>query len=154
MQISPQSAEGRRRANFEEPSVSFKPWDSSQPYPTSSMPALEAAKCARLQGEDAFVRFHMALFKAFFEDSKNISDRKVLISLAKDVALDIERFTTDFDRGSHREEVLAEYQEHKSKYDGWGIPIAEVGERYPVMGATPIEIYRRVVDLCLSSETE
>ena len=118
------------------------------------MPALRAAKCARLQGGEAFQRFHMVLFKAFFEDSRNISDREVLISLAKDVGLDIERFTADFDRGSHREEILAEYQEHKSKYDGCGIPIAEVGERYPVMGATPIEMYRRVVDLCLASETE
>ena len=152
MQISPHSAEGRHRANFEEPGVSFNPWDPSQPYPNSSMPALWAAKCARLQGEEAFERFHMAVFKAFFEDSRNISDREVLIGLAEEVGLDVERFSADFDRGSQDDEILTEYQEHKSQYDGWGIPIAVVGERYPVMGAVPIEMYRRAVDLCLASQ--
>lgn len=151
MQISPHSDEGRRRAALEEKSISFRPWDPGQPYPTSSMPALRAAKCAQLQGEEEFERLHIALFKAFFEDSRNISDREVLLSLAEDAGLDVERFSSDFDRGSQESKILAEYQDAKREYEGWGVPLAIIGDHYPVMGAAPIDMYRRAIDLCLTS---
>jgi len=115
------------------------------------MPALLAAKCAQLQGEEAFRRFHMALFGAFFEDSMNIGDREVLISLAKKTGLDIERFSSDFSRRLLGKEVLAEYEDGRAEYEGWGIPIVVVGGRYPIAGAVPITIYRRAIGLCLAS---
>ena len=154
MQISPHSAEGRRRALVEEESISFRPWEPNQPYPTSSMPALRAAKCARLQGEKEFERLHIALFKAFFEDSRNIADREVLLSLAEDAGLDVGRFSSDFDRGSQESEVLAEYQDAKREYEGWGVPLAIVGDRFPVGGAVPIDIYRRAVDVYLAAQAD
>jgi len=95
--ITPHSAEGRRRADLEEETISFEPWDADQAYPSSSMPALRAAKCAQLQGEEAFHHFHISLFKAFFEESRDISDRQVLLSLAEEAGLDVERFSSDFD---------------------------------------------------------
>ena len=154
MQISPHSVEGRRRADLEEGSISFTPWNPGQPYPTSSMPALRAAKCARLQGEEEFQRLHIALFKAFFEDSRNIADREVLLSLAEDAGLDVGRFSSDFDRGSQESEVLAEYQDAKREYEAWGVPLAIIGDRYPVGGAVPIDIYRRAIDLCLAAQAD
>jgi len=149
--ISPHSIESRRRASLEEESISFRPWDRRKIYPTSSMPALQAAKCAQLQGEEAFQRFHITLFKAFFGESRNIGDRKVLINLAEEVGLDVDRFTFDFDQGRQKEEVMAEYEEGRSKCSMWGIPFTMVGERYPVMGASPVAMYRRAVDLCPDS---
>ncbi len=154
MQISPHSAEGRCRAALEEESISFRPWDPSQPYPTSSLPALRAVRCAQLQGEEEFQRLHIALFKAFFEDSRNIADREVLLSLAEDVGLDVERFTSDFDQGLQESKVLAEYQDAKREYEGWGVPLAIIGDRYPAGGAVPIDIYRRAVDLCLATQAD
>ena len=62
--ISPHSVESRRRAALEEDKIRFSPWNPDKPYPASSMPALRAAKCAQLQGEEAFQRFHIALFRA------------------------------------------------------------------------------------------
>ena len=149
--ITPHSIESRHRANLEEESISFRPWDRRKTYPISSMPALQAAKCARLQGGEAFQRFHITLFKAFFEESRNIGDRKVLISLAGGVGLDVGRFIADFDQGRQKNEIMAEYEEGRSKCSDWGIPFTMIGECYPVMGASPIAMYRRAVDLCLSS---
>ncbi len=149
--ISSHSVESRRRAALEEDKISFSPWNPGEPYPASSMPALRAAKCAQLQGEEAFQRFHIALFRAFFEEAMNIGEREVLISLAKKTGLDVERFSSDFSRRLLEEEVLAEYEDGRAEYEGWGIPIVVVGGRYPITGVVPIAIYRRAIDLCLAS---
>jgi predicted DsbA family dithiol-disulfide isomerase len=149
--ISSHSVESRRRAALEEDKISFSPWNPGEPYPASSMPALRAAKCAQLQGEEAFQRFHIALFRAFFEEVMNIGEREVLISLAKKTGLDVERFRSDFSRRLLEEEVLAEYEDGRAEYEGWGIPIVVVGGRYPITGVVPIAIYRRAIDLCLAS---
>jgi predicted DsbA family dithiol-disulfide isomerase len=148
--ISSHSVESRRRAASEEDTISFRPWNPDEPYPASSMPALRAAKCARLQGEEAFQRFHIALFRAFFEEGMNIAEREVLISLAKKTGLDVEKFSSDFSRRLLEEEVLAEREDGRAEYEGWGIPIVVVGERYPIAGAVPTAIYRRAIDLCLA----
>jgi len=148
--ISPHSIDSRQRANLEEQNISFKPWDRRRLYPGSSVPALQAARCTRLQGEEAFQSFHMELFKAFFGESRNISLRQVLVGIAEKTGLDVGRFVSDFDGGLQKSEVLAEYEEAHEKYEGWGIPLAVVGDDYPVMGAAPTAMYRRAIDLCLT----
>lgn len=80
----------------------------------------------------------------------NISEREVLISLAKKTGLDVQRFNSDFPSRSLEEGVLAEYEDGRAEYEGWGIPIVVVGGRYPIAGAVPITIYRRAIDLCLA----
>ncbi len=151
MRPTPHSTESWQRADLEEESINFRPWDQEQAYPTSSMPALAATKCAQLQGEPAFQRFHIALFKALFEESRNISDRKVLLSLAKEAGLDAAKFSSDLGQGWQEDEVLADYEDGRGKYAGWGIPLAIIGDRYPVAGAAPIAMYRRAVTLCFAS---
>ena len=153
LRFSRRSIEARHRADLEEESITFRPWDHHQPYPTSSIPALLAVKCARLQGEEAFQRFHMALFKAFFTESQNISDRKILLNLAEKAELDSERFGSNLAQNSQEKEVLVEYEEAQSKHAGQGIPLAIIGDRYPLVGAVPISMYRRAVDLCLADQT-
>ena len=135
-------------------SICFRPWDTDKTYPSSSMPALIAGKSARLQGEEAFERFHVGVFKALFEDCRDISDREVLVSLATDAGLDIERFRAGLDSGAQEKEVLADYEEARSEYEGWGVPLAIFGDRYPLAGAVPVEMYRRAIDLCLASRAD
>jgi predicted DsbA family dithiol-disulfide isomerase len=146
-------AEAWHRAHLEERSLSFQPWGTDQPYPTSSLPALIASKCAERQGELPFIRFHIALFHAFFGACRNISDREVLFDLAKESALNMEKFRQDFDQGSLEAEVMAEFEEGRSQYAGWGVPLVIIGDRYPVVGASPIEMYRRPITLCLAKSS-
>ena len=141
------------RVALDEDKISFSPWNPDEPHPASSMPAFRAAKCAQLQGGEAFQCFHIALFRAFFEEGMNISERDVLISLAKKTGLDIERFNSDFSSKSLEEEILAEYEDGRAEYEGWGIPIVVVGGRYPIAGAVPITIYRRAIELCVADKS-
>ena len=151
-QISPHSVESRIRAGLEEECL-FNPWDENQPYPSSSMPAQVAGKSALLQGEEAFERFHNAVFTAFFRDCRDISDREVLIALAVDAGLDMEKFFTDFESDERRQEVLADVEEVRSQYEGWGVPLTVVGGRMPIEGAAPTAVYSRAVAVCLTGKT-
>jgi predicted DsbA family dithiol-disulfide isomerase len=151
--ISPHSMESRARAALEEEGL-FNPWDESQLYPSSSMPAQIASKCALLQGEEAFERFHSAVFMAFFRDCRDISKRDVLISVATDAGLDVEKFLADFESDELRQEVLADAEEVRSQYHGWGIPLTVVGGRMPIEGAAPTDVYRRAVAVCLGEQPD
>jgi len=153
-QFTQLSANARQRAVFEEESIGFKQWESSGPYPTSSLPALRATKCAQLQGDELFLHYHLALFKAFFEQSRDISSREVLITIAEENGLDVERFASDFDQGSQENQIFTEYEDIQANYEGWGIPVAIVGGRYPVLGASPSAIYRRAIDLSLANQAD
>ena len=137
------------RAGEEERSISYNLWPDSSPLPTSSLPAQDAAKCAQLQGKEAFERFHMLVLRAFFGQNRDISDRDVLISLAVEAHLDKERFTSDFDGGSQRDEVLADYREAVDDTRFSGVPTAIFDHIVVLEGAVPIEIYRRAVDVIL-----
>jgi len=131
------------RAGWEEPTLTFRPWPESQPLPSSSFPALVAAKCAELQGRDVFDRYHMALFGAFFEQCRDISLRDVLMSLAAEVGLDVVRLGRDLDLGQAESQVLADYGEIRRSGSFAGIPTAIFTEDLRLEGAVPLELYRR-----------
>ena len=137
------------RATEEEKSIRFKPWPESLPLPSSSMPALEASKCAQLQGREAFERYHLLLFKSYFEQSKDISHREVLHSIAREAKLDYNRFELDFSSKKLRDKVRDEYKEAREEYNIIGIPtvLFENGGRLEC--AVPVELYKRVAKLCL-----
>jgi predicted DsbA family dithiol-disulfide isomerase len=113
------------------------------------MPAQIAGKCALLQGKESFECFHGAVFRAFFRDCRDISNGEILASVAAEAGLDVERFRVDYSSGLQKNWVLAEYEKGRSEYEGWGVPLVIVGGRFPLVGAVPIEMYRRAIDLCL-----
>ena len=150
--ISDHSVKSRMRAGFEEEGL-FNPWDENKPYPSSSMPAQVASKCALLQGEEPFEHFHNALFRAFFQDCCDISDRQVLFALAADAGLDMQRFHKDIESDERWQEVMTDVEEVRSQYEGWGIPLTIVGGQMPIEGAAPTEVYRRAVEVCLREQS-
>ena len=135
----------RTRAAEEEPGLVFSPWPDA-PLPSASMPALEAGRCAHYQGPDAFERFHFALFRAYFEDSRNISNRGVLLAVAEGAGLDVTRLARDLEDGQARAELLAEQPELTGRGDFTGVPTVVFDGRVPLVGAVPIAVYRRAVE--------
>ncbi|MBI4286270.1 MAG: DsbA family protein [Chloroflexi bacterium] len=139
---------GMAAAEAEEEGIPFKQWPESLPPPASSIPALEAAKCAQLQGTQAFERYQLALFQAYFEQNQDISQTPVLFSLAREVQLDVDKFVTEFNSGRQKRVIWAEFDEARNTLHITSIPTAifENGIRFEC--AVPIEVYRRAVELC------
>jgi predicted DsbA family dithiol-disulfide isomerase len=150
--ISEHSVEGRQRAGLEQEGICFNPWDNEVPYPVTSMPALRASYCVRQQSAEAFERLHLTLFRTFFEKCRNIQEEKLLFSLVKESGVYMKRFRADYAKAAVDEDILADHKYYTENFLGWGIPLAFVGDRFPLAGAVPIEMYRRAIDLCLGTK--
>src|SRR5207249_1652412 len=121
------------------------------PLPSSSIPALIAAKCAERQGESAFQRFHERLFTAHFRDNLDIGRPDVLRGLARETALDLERFETDY-AGEAYEAVLHDCAEGAAWFGVSGLPTVILDEKLSLVGAVPTERYRLLIDWILAGE--
>jgi predicted DsbA family dithiol-disulfide isomerase len=134
--------------------VTYRMWERED-YPTWSLPAQEAAKCAAAQGAEAFERVHFALFEAFFAKGRNIGVREEVLAVAGEAGVDLERLRQDFDASRFRAEVLQEYREAHDRYGITAIPTvifsAAAGERPPegdevrLTGAVPGTDYEQVL---------
>ena len=91
--------------------IAFNPWPHLDHYPNWSLPGLEAAKCAALQGTEAFDRLHLRLYRAFFTESHNIADLSEVVKIAGEANLDAERFLADYRGGAGRDAVVKDYTE-------------------------------------------
>jgi predicted DsbA family dithiol-disulfide isomerase len=135
----------------EEPKALFVPPDLDAPLPSSSIPALTAAKCAERQGAAAFERFHERLFTAHFRDNLDIGRPDVLLSLARETALDLARFQADY-AGEAYETVLHDCAEGAAWFGVSGLPTVILNEKLSLVGAVPIERYRLLIDWVLAGE--
>ena len=149
--VTERTREGRQRVGAEEPRASFVPPALDAPLPSSSIPALTAAKCAERQGEDAFARFHERLFTAHFRDNLDIGRHDVLRSLARETALDLARFETDYAREAY-EAVLHDCAEGAAWFGVSGLPTVILNEKLSLVGAVPTERYRLLIDWILAGE--
>ena len=143
--------DGWGRIGGEEPRASFVPPAIDAPLPTSSIPAQTAAKCAALQGGDAFARFHDRLFTALFRDHLDIGKPDVLRTLARESALDVARFERDY-AGEAYEAMLRDCAEGAAWFGVSALPTVILNEKLSVVGAVPAERYRLLVDWFLAGE--
>jgi predicted DsbA family dithiol-disulfide isomerase len=123
--------------------VQFKMWERDD-FPTWSLPALEAAKCAAFQGKEAYDRMHYALFEAFFTRGKNIAHRDEILEVAQEVGLDMDRFLADYASGEGRKLAIEEYEEAVNRYMVNAVPTVFFGQAR-VVGAVPLEEYLQVL---------
>jgi predicted DsbA family dithiol-disulfide isomerase len=107
----------------EEPDIPYQPWQRpDSAWPVTIWPAFEAVKCAERQSLALADELDWALRVAFFAESRCISLRHVLLELAQQVGLDMERFADDFDRGIAKYQVLQEAQEGWARLHVEGSP--------------------------------
>ena len=97
-------------------------WDQPEDYPFRGFLALRAGKAARLQGEEGFERFHLALLKARHEDRRNIADRDILVDVATSVGLDTARFREDLADHSLVEKIVQDHTEAVEQHGVFGTP--------------------------------
>lgn len=124
--------------------ASFTPWERDD-FPNWSLPALEAAKCVARQGENAFERLHLRLYRAFFTEGRNIADRDEVVEVVRESGADLARFLEDYRRGDARGEVMADYERAVVEHGVRAIPAIVVG-RHRLTGLQELVAYRKAID--------
>ena len=124
--------------------VTYKMWERDD-FPTWSLPALAAAKCAAFQGKEVYDRMHYGLFEAFFTRGMNIANREEILAVARECGLDMDRFTADYESQEGHKFAVEEYEQAVNRFMVTAVPTVFFGD-VRVVGAVPLQEYLQVLD--------
>ena len=108
----------------------------------NSRPSLQAAEFAREQGR--FEPMHVELFKAYWDEGRDVSDIGVLKEVAAKVGVDVAGMEATIKEnrfGDYLDARRAEAEELGIN----GIPAHVIADRYLVMGAQPYDLFERTM---------
>jgi hypothetical protein len=102
----------------------WKLWEQDGAYEASrSLLSLHAGESAKLQGRDAFERFHVALLIARHGGRRlSLTDRDALVGVAREVGLDVPRFEQGLDDLSLLENIARDHKEAVEQHGVFGTP--------------------------------
>jgi predicted DsbA family dithiol-disulfide isomerase len=129
----------------------FQPWASTAGPPSHSVPAHLVAKAAAACGPEAFAAMHARLLRAYFVESRDITDRDTQFELWHELGLAPAAFAA-VDAPATLARVLAEHRDALER-GVTGVPaVMMVGNDVPTLGAMPHETYRRWISRALGRE--
>jgi len=134
----------------EEPRARFRPWEGDAGPPSHSVPAHLAAKAAAALGDAPGARMRERLFRAYFAESRDISDPTTLFSLWFELDLPGD----GFDRCADPVLLRGVLSEHQEALDcgATGVPAARLdGQDFVLTGAQPEAVYRRWLERALAA---
>jgi predicted DsbA family dithiol-disulfide isomerase len=108
----------------------------------NSRPALQAAEFAREQG--CFEAMHHELFKAYWDEGRDVSDVSVLREVAQRAGVDVAGMEAAVNADRFGDYLDARRQEAEELMID-GIPAHVIADRYLVMGAQPYDTFERVM---------
>ncbi len=108
--------------------------------------ALEVAEYAKEQGK--FDQFHLAVFKAYWEEVKNIGLRSVIREIVRECGLDAGEVDRCLNEGRYTQTIKTQSEEAKGSGIN-GIPAYIVGG-FLIEGVQPYEFFQRAVEAALS----
>jgi predicted DsbA family dithiol-disulfide isomerase len=108
-------------AALQEPAASFARFSGSD-WPTTTLPAFEAAWYVASQGDDALHDFDLRVRRAFFAEGRNIGRPEVLTEIASEAGLDADALARQLESGEARPAVLREYELGRDRYRVHGTP--------------------------------
>jgi predicted DsbA family dithiol-disulfide isomerase len=135
----------RARANAQDGAPRFDLPPVGTRYPSSSFPALEAAKWVEENAPKKFEDYDLALFEAFFGRSEDISDLNLLVREAERFGIDGASLRDALTSHAMRATVIEEFREAAQTYDISAVPAVIIPNQPPIIGAVPVETYREVV---------
>ena len=109
----------------------------------NSRPALQAAEFARTQGR--FDAIHQELFRAYWTEGRDLSDRSVLREVAGRAGVDGAGMEQAIAENRYGDYLDARRQEAEELMID-GIPAHVIADRYLVMGAQPYDVFQRVME--------
>ena len=163
---------------LEEPDIPYQPWAApDSEWPVTMWPAFEAVKCAERQGMALADELDWRIRVAFFAESRCVSMRHVLIALAGEAGLDVDRFTADLDSGVAKQQVVDEARQgwealqvdgsptfvlpNGSQVSNPGLPEIDLDEEHgyriravrpaPCAGDECLDVYRALLDRALDA---
>ena len=92
----------------------------------------------------------MNLLAAFFSESRNISDEKVVHQIAEKSGLDMDRYHDDMQGDGLQEKANREFLDATNR-GITGIPSVVANDRMLIVGAVPSGHYRQVIDTYLET---
>ncbi len=93
----------------------------------------------------SFANLHLKIFKAYFEEGRDIGDPEVLIALADSSGLsreEVEQAWQDVSLEQQLEEIAT--TAHKEGATG-GVPTFIINERYRIVGAQPYSVFQETL---------
>lgn len=108
----------------------------------NSRPALQAAEFAREQ--ERFEPMHRALFKAYWEEGRDVSDLAVLREISARAGVDVAGMESAIKENRFGDYLDARRAEAEDLMIN-GIPAHVIADRYLVMGAQPYDLLERVM---------
>jgi len=114
-------------------------------FPYFGEQSVQAARAARAAGEqDAFWKFHDAAYALGFPPNSGQLTDDVLIGIARDLDLDVERFTATMQSQETLDAVTADFQEGQQLGIS-GTPAFLLNGR-PIMGAQPTDTFVAAIE--------
>ncbi|MHB8129948.1 MAG: DsbA family oxidoreductase [Mobilitalea sp.] len=110
--------------------------------PTNTFDAHRLSHYAKTQGKENALTER--ILRAYFVDSLNISDHKVLAGLAEEVGLDKDKALQVLVTGNYKEEVRGD-EEDATRLGIRGVPYFVFNNRYKVSGAQSPEVFLEVL---------
>lgn len=116
------------------------------PFGINSHTALVGAKFAEEQGVGD--GYHQAVFRAYWQEAKDISDTAVLAEIATLLKLDRDEFLAALSDTKYDDLVMADIQQ-AFQYGLNGVPASVFAGKYLVSGAQPYELFVEVAEKAL-----
>jgi len=115
---------------------------ADRPLLSNSRKALMAAEFARDKGR--FQPFHEALFSAYFSQGLDIGNVDVLMRVAADTGVDPEAMKNAVQDGTYLR-TLQKAHDEATRLGVTGVPAFFIDEKKSVVGAQPLEVFRKAL---------
>lgn len=119
--------------------------------PTNTFDAHRLAHYAKEKGK--LNEMVERLFYAYFTESKRISDRDVLLTLAEAAGLDRAEAEEVLNSGRYTEEVRRD-EEEAAALGVRGVPFFVLNGKYAISGAQPVDVFRRALEKVWEEEQQ
>jgi predicted DsbA family dithiol-disulfide isomerase len=134
--------QGWQRVAEDEPRAPFQTWQGDAGPPTHSVPSHQVAKAAAALGTEAGRRMRERLFRAYFVESRDISEDETLRALWREAGLADGDFARREDPALTRQ-IHAEHDEAQVR-GATGVPAVRLaGQDFVLVGAQPEATYLR-----------
>jgi len=100
----------------------WKLWEQPNEYKSRGLWAFRGGEAARLQGKELFEHFHMALLRARHVENRDIANPEVLIEVAMEAGLDVDRFRQDLPSRNLLAKIGEDYIWGVEEHGVWGTP--------------------------------